>query len=226
MIQDFFSIIYPDLCIGCDEVLIKGENTICTTCRINLPETNYHLSTENPVAQRFYGKILLKNAFSYLHFVKGGIVQNMLHHLKYKNNQEIGYLLGLMYGNELFKNGFSDEFEIILPVPLHKNKLKKRGYNQCDSIAQGLSDGLKIKWSNTTVQRVSANTSQTKKNRIERWENVESIFKITQLENIQNKNVLLIDDVVTTGSTLESCGHTIINANCKSLSICTIACAL
>ncbi len=224
LFADFISLIFPEYCLGCHAPLMKGETTICTRCRVDLPKTDFHKDPDNLMHQKFWGLIEIEYAFAFLKFIKGGIVQKLLHQLKYYGQEDIGELLGKLYGITLKKEGFAKKFDVILPVPLHSNRLKQRGYNQCDAIARGIAEGLEIEMNTKILERIIANISQTKtQNLHERRENVKGIFAITQPELLQNKRVLLVDDVITTGSTLEACAVPIFEANCKSLSIATIA---
>ena len=226
-ISDLLALVYPEFCYACSQSLAHGENMVCTTCRLKLPYTNYHLltSTENPLANRFYGRIDVEHAFSYLTYVRAGRVQNLLHNLKYRNVPEIGELLGKWYGSELQKSGFKEKIDLIVPVPLYYRKLKKRGYNQSDKFAKGLSDALEIPWSSQVIKRVAESSTQTKKSRFARWQNVDKLFSVTQPEEIKERRILLVDDVLTTGATLEACGQELLANGCKSLSIATIAAA-
>ncbi|MFC5270951.1 ComF family protein [Adhaeribacter terreus] len=226
-ISDLLALVYPEICYACSETLSHGENMVCTSCRLKLPYTNYHLLSplENPLSNRFYGRINIENALSYLTFVRAGRVQNLLHSLKYKNVPEIGQLLGKWYGFELQKSGYNQKFDLIVPVPLYYRKLKKRGYNQSDKFAKGLSEALEIPWNNQVLNRVAESSTQTKKSRFDRWENVDKIFSVLKPEEIKEKRILLVDDVLTTGATLEACGQELIEHGCKSLSIATIAAA-
>ncbi len=218
--------LFPHTCLSCRSLLERNEEVICTQCRYALPQTSFHLQADNELARKFWGRIPLKYAFAYLRFIKKGTVQTLLHQLKYNGRQEVGEILGKWYGNELKKSNLAGEFDLVLPVPLHATKLKKRGYNQCDSIAKGLAEGLEIGWDREILVRQKANISQTRKDRIERWENVADIFMLKEAEKIKNKNILLVDDVITTGATLEACSLALQNAGCKSLSIAGLAVAL
>jgi ComF family protein len=155
-------------------------------------------------------------------FVKSSRIQHLLHTLKYKNQPEIGRMFGRMYGDELLKT-HSHEFDLILPIPLHKSKQRKRGYNQSDEFGKGLAEMLSIPCSDVVLKRVVATETQTRKSKLNRWENVGEVFKVTDTSSINGKRILLVDDVVTTGATLEACGQIIINAGSKSLSIACIA---
>ncbi|TAH18495.1 MAG: ComF family protein [Cytophagales bacterium] len=225
MLSDFVDMLFPRSCLTCSSLLEKNEEIICVQCRYALPKTNFHLEEDNELARKFWGRIPLKHAFAYLRFVKTGKVQVLLHHLKYYGKQEIGEMLGRWYGNDLKKSQLATQFDLILPVPLHPSKLEKRGYNQCDSIARGMAEGLSVAWDSGILVRQKANVSQTRKDRVERWENVANIFYITKPEKVKGKNILLIDDVITTGATLEACGLPLQNAGCQSLSIAGLAVA-
>lgn len=222
MFTDFLNLIFPDSCIACHKTLLKNEQHLCTHCLYDLPKTNYHLLENQEVRQRFAGRVQLDFASAYLFFRKEGIVQAMLHTLKYKGNQEIGKVLGNWYAQELKQAGH--QWDMVLPVPLHPSKLRKRGYNQSDSFAEGLAEILETHWEKDNLVRLKANISQTKKSsRVERWQNVDSIFGIKEPLKLRDRKVLLVDDILTTGATLEACAQTILEAGCQSLSIATIA---
>ncbi len=236
LLGDFLSLIFPELCVCCNESLLKGETQICTQCRYDLPITNYHLHRQNALSQRFWGKLPIEYAFAYLKFTKGGKVQKILHDLKYNGNQEVGTMLGRWYGQTLVDAGLTqsdtntvDEaqiFQVILPIPLHQAKLRHRGFNQSDCFAEGLSSTMNIPWHSDVLKRNKATKTQTRKGRMERWQNVENIFEVTAPEVIKDKHVLLVDDVVTTGSTLEACAHSILAAGAAHISIATLAVAI
>lgn len=233
---DFLSLFFPDLCLCCNESLMKGEKQVCTKCRYELPQTNYHLAQENVLAQRFWGKLPVQYTLAYLKFTKGGRVQKILHELKYNNNQEVGEMMGRWYGQILADANTTSKdtegilhasaFDLILPVPLHRSKLRQRGYNQSDCFAQGLSASTNIPWRDDVLKRKKATKTQTKKGRMGRWQNVEKIFEVQKPEVISEKHVLLVDDVITTGSTLEACAQAILEAGAQEISIATIAVAV
>lgn len=225
MLKDFWAMIFPEFCVACQNSIMKGEGQICTNCRFSLPFTDYHLRAENEFTLKLAAKLPLVYGLAYLKFTKSSRVQRILHALKYEGNQEIGELLGHWYGVILKENNFEGVFDVIIPVPLHPSKLKKRGYNQSDCIAKGLSTGLGIKWSSEILIRTKATESQTKKNRIERWLNVADIFTVTNPQLIENQHILLVDDVVTTGSTLESCWQALEKAGAKKVSVGALAAA-
>jgi ComF family protein len=209
----------------CEAPLIKEEAHICIHCKYTLPRTMSHMEMDNSLAKRFWGKIPLKYAWAYLKFTKQGKVQRVLHKLKYGGYQEVGEKLGRWYAAELKEGGFDKEFDLIIPVPLHISKLKKRGYNQSDTFAKGLSEEMKIEWNQKVLIKNTASDTQTKKKRLERWENVEKVFSVMDKDMITGKRILLVDDVVTTGSTLEACAQVLIDNGCKEISIAAIASA-
>ncbi len=223
LIDDFTGIFYPRLCVACNENLHRHEDYICLNCLYALPKTNFHLTEDNPVNKLFWGRIKINNATSFLHFDKGGKVQSLIHQLKYKGVKEIGYDLGNYFGSYLVESDNYSSVDIIVPVPLHIDKLKARGYNQSNWIAKGLSHSMKKPLDNTNLLRVKFTETQTKKTRIERWENVKSVFGIYKPSLFKNKHILLVDDVVTTGSTLEACSQKILEIENTKVSIATLA---
>ena len=225
MFTDFVSMLFPEYCLMCSGPLERGEESICIHCKYNLPVTNHHLSSSTEVLQKFWGKVPIRYAWAYLKFTKQGNVQKVLHKLKYNGHQQIGITLGHWYGHELSAASLNKEFDLILPVPLHPNKLKKRGYNQSDTFAKGLSDSMGLPWYHNVLQKGTFNETQTNKRRLERWQNVKDVYCVKDATVIANQRILLVDDVVTTGSTLEACALTLVEAACKEVSIATIATA-
>ena len=225
--DDLLSLLYPKLCAACNHSLADHEQIICLSCELKLPYTNYHLNPENPIMQRFWGRLPLLHAASYYQFMKAGNVQNLLHQLKYRKHTEVGERIGQLYAQKLLldESAFS-QANLIIPIPLHLKKLRIRGYNQCDFFAKGLSKCLKIPWSNQMVERTIHTASQTGKNRSERWDNVENIFKAKASTDYEGKHIILVDDVVTTGSTLEACALTLMKSWGCNVSILTIASAI
>ena len=225
MIRDFIALVFPKYCLMCEESLMKEEQYICTHCRYKLPKTDSHLEEDNFIARKFWGKLSIKHAWAYLKFTKKGNVQRVLHKLKYEGYQEVGELLGSWYGHELKEAGLHTEFDLILPIPLHISKMKKRGYNQSETIAKGMSASMLVQWDGIILKKNTASETQTKKKRLERWENVEKVFAITAKDSVVGKRILLVDDVVTTGSTLEACAKLLLEEGCKEVSIAAIASA-
>ena len=223
-LTDFFNLFFPDLCIVCNSQLINQEDLICTKCLYDLPKTNYHKEIDNPVSRLFWGRTKIEFATAYFSFSKGSNYQHMMHKFKYQGNKEIGYVLGKSFGNQL-RNSVFEEADIVIPVPLHKFKLKKRGYNQSDWIGKGLAEALKIPLDTKSFIRSVVTESQTRKSRFDRWKNVENIFKVTNEENLKGKHILLVDDVVTTGSTLEACTNSLLELENTKVSVATLAVA-
>ncbi len=223
-LKDFFDLIFPDLCVACNNHLVTQERLICTSCLYNLPKTNFHKDLENPVSQLFWGRAKVEYATAYYFFNKGSQYQHMMHKFKYRGYKEIGYVLGRTFGEQI-KNSVFKEVDVVIPVPLHKSKYKKRGYNQSQLIAEGLSESLQKKLDTENLTRAIATSTQTRKSRFERWKNVEKIFKVKNPGDIEGKHVLLVDDVVTTGSTLEACANVILEIPETKVSIATLAVA-
>lgn len=219
--SDFLSLFFPNYCLGCSRALVKGEDILCTFCIHDLPKTNHDFDGENPVKLRFEGRIPVARAMAYLQFRKTGIAQKLLHQLKYNQHPEVGVKIGALIGREIQSAAHS--IDLIIPVPLHAARLRQRGYNQSAMLAQGISETTGIPWEESISIRKSNTKTQTRMNRAQRWENVKSVFGVSDQQKIEGKNILLVDDVITTGATLEACGQHLLEANCKSLSIVCIA---
>lgn len=223
LFQDFVTLIYPRYCMACQGGLVKGEEILCTKCIHELPRTDYHREQENPLFKRLFGRVPLQFGFAFLHFKKGGKVQHLLHEFKYNNHPEIGRKIGTVYGDELLQSGYNLHFDAILPIPLHPVKQRRRGYNQSEEFALGLSQTLDIPCISGAVERTLKTETQTRKTKLKRWENVKEVFQVVQTENVFGKRILLVDDVITTGATVEACGQALINAGCTQLSVGSIA---
>jgi len=196
---------------------------LCSRCRYELPKTNFHKEDINDLNKKFWGRVDIRYALAYLKFHKGGMAQKILYQVKYQGKKDAAKMLGQWYGEELSDHGFQEKFDIIIPVPLHKAKLRKRGYNQSDSLAEGLSLGLNIDWSPSVLSRVEEKTSQTNKSRIERWDNVKTIYQVQEPQAVYGKKVLIVDDVMTTGATFEACAVEILAKGAKEVSVATLA---
>ncbi|AFK03075.1 phosphoribosyltransferase [Emticicia oligotrophica DSM 17448] len=223
--KHFLDIIYPRSCEACGEALLGGENLICTNCMVELPRTNSHILQIENISKRFWGKIPVDNAITFLNFSKKGRVQKLLHELKYRNKPEIGKYLGKLYGVDLKATEFNKKVDLIIGVPLHPSKFEQRGYNQADCIAEGLSEALDLPFRTDLVKRLTNTSTQTKKSRIERFYNVDRIFEVLAKEEIKGKRIAIVDDVLTTGATIESLGMILLEAEAKSISVITIAAA-
>lgn len=208
MLFEALSILFPEHCAACGKTLLRKEDCLCTHCLHYLPRTGFHLSptTENPLNKTFAGRVMLENALAMYSFAKGNKIQHLLHQLKYKNRPEIGQFIGYLYGLELKKTNMLGNVDAIVTVPLHPEKERKRGYNQSACFAEGLASALALPFHKNILKRTRDNTSQTRRHRYERWENSEDLFVLDTLhEEVQGKHLLLADDVITTGATIEAC---------------------
>jgi len=221
-IEDFFSLFFPVLCPACGKNLFKNESILCTDCIYHLPYTNFHLEKDNHVARQLWGRIPFMGSASFLYFRKGSRVQNLMHQLKYNNKPEIGVKLGEMYGHVLQRSEYNDT-DIIIPVPLHPKRLKERGYNQSDHFARGLSNNLGIPLNTEILIRTIATGTQTKRSRFSRYENMKEVFEVRDPDKIAGKHILLVDDVITTGATIEACSLKLLEIPDTKISIVTIA---
>ncbi|MHC1703573.1 MAG: ComF family protein [Tenuifilaceae bacterium] len=207
----------------CHKDLATGESVICTACLYHIPKTRYWFDPENPVAKIFWGRVLVENACSFFFFSKGSRYRKLLHHLKYNGKKEVGFVLGKEFGFELKKVDLYKKIDFIIPVPLHPKRLKTRGYNQAEEIAKGLNESMGIPLSTNNLIRPGYTETQTRKTREERSKNVSKAFKLDFPELLAGKHILLVDDVVTTGATLEECASTILEAAGSRVSIVTLA---
>ena len=222
---DLLDLIYPNLCFICGETLLKSESHICLSCLNNIPRTNYHLLTDNPVEKRFWGKAPIFRGTSFFFFQKGSPFQKLLHELKYKGNKEIGEILGRYAAAELLNSPDFCSIDIIIPIPLHPKRFAQRGYNQSEWIGKGLSAVLNKQQDTNTLKRIKETATQTKKSVFERFENTEGIFELSGAKELEGKHLLLIDDVLTTGSTLNAAINTLLNIPNVKISIFTLAIA-
>lgn len=192
-------------------------------CLYHLPRTNFHLRDDNPVAKTFWGRVPLEKATAYYYFGKGSKFRKLIHQLKYNGQRHIGVFLGKHFATELQKTAFFNGIQKIIPVPLHPSKERKRGYNQSYYIAQGMSMASGIPLDARTLLRVTASETQTRKTRFERWKNVGEIFSVTSEEKFHNQHILIVDDVITTGATIEACAHKILAVPGTKVSVASLA---
>jgi ComF family protein len=225
-IDDLVSLFYPRICMACGNTLFRHEETICTYCLFHLPKTNFHRELENPVSRIFWGRIPLTSAAAFYHFGKGGKVQHLIHQLKYKDRKEIGVYIGKLYGLELLESPFFSGVETIIPVPLHRSKQRRRGYNQSEQFAIGLSCSMPAELDIHSLFRTFASETQTRKSRFNRWENVKEIFAMHDEETLKGKHLLLVDDVITTGATIEACASMLLKIPGVKVSVAAIACTI
>jgi ComF family protein len=211
-VKDFLSLIYPRGCGVCSQSLVNGESCICSACWYELPKTGFYRDKENPMTRIFWGRIDIVSGTALFHYQKGGKVQDLIHRLKYKGQQEIGRYLGMRLGHYMLESSIYRHLDSIIPVPLHPEKQRMRGFNQSEAFGEGLSRILGVPLNTRVLQRLSATSSQTRKRRFMRWENVESAFSLNNTSILENKHVLLVDDVITTGATMEACANKLLTA--------------
>jgi len=224
--DDFISLLFPRLCYACGNQLMRNENLICTECFVVIPRTNYHFIEDNPVAQLFWGRCLIEKAAAFSYYNKGSRIRKLIHNLKYNGIREIGYDLGRLYGLSLKTSGFINDIDIIIPVPLHPMKKRIRGFNQSETISMGIADATHLPVDIKSLARVLVSATQTKRSRYERWTNVEGIFQVLDSQTIMGKHVLLVDDVITTGSTIESCTNELLKIEGVKVSVVALAFAV
>lgn len=223
MLTSLFNLFYPELCIGCYKILVSDEKILCVNCRHDLPIIGSKNLKENKINANFYGIIPVKKVSSFLIFRKHGITQRLIHHLKYKNNQQIGAFLGSWFGKLLEKNQFFNGIDYIIPVPLHPKRFKKRGYNQVTLFGNELSNISGVSYLPNVLIRTTNTKTQTKRQRFERFENLKTLFRLTDEKILENKHVLLIDDVITTGATIQACCNELLKTKNITISIATMA---
>lgn len=225
MLQHLIDIFYPKVCYACSNFLLDNEVYICTSCRHDLPVTNFHFNNDKTVTNIFYGRSKIEQATALLWFEKKGISQKLIHNLKYKGYEEIGLFLGDWLGEELKAIESYQNIDAVVPVPLHKKKLRKRGYNQVTKFGQQIANSLQIEYIDDVLIKSTNTNSQVHKNRISRWLSNSEIFNTKNIDKITNKHILLVDDIVTTGATLESCITVLQKAENVKISIATMAVA-
>jgi len=222
-LESFFSLFFPRVCCVCGGHLSDNEELICVKCMCELPKTNYHLYKDNPVAFVFYGRVTIEAATSYFHFVKSSKYSSMMYKFKYEGNKDIGVVLGRYFGKNLSESLLFSDVDIIVPVPLHRRRLRERGYNQSECIAKGMSYSMKKDVVCHNLVRNEFTPTQTRKSRIDRWDNVKGKFFVVDPVAFTNKHILLVDDVITTGATLEACAVELLKVQGVRVSIATLA---
>lgn len=225
IVNDVIGLFYPRTCGGCGVHLMTHEQNLCLICLTGLPKTYYWDYPTNPVEKLFWGKLNVTSACAFLHFVKESKVQNLLHRFKYEGKSGIGFELGKAFAQILQEKNWFSDVDVVIPIPLHISKEMRRGYNQSAYIADGMGEVIDVKVRNHALKRILASESQTRKSRFARTENVNQVFELSNIDSVKGKNVLLVDDVITTGSTLEAAGNTILRAGASKLYIATIAIA-
>ncbi len=225
-IDDFISLIFPRICACCGNSLWRHEEIICQFCEVHLPATHFHMDPDNPVARTFWGRVRVEAATACYYFNKGSRVQRMVHQLKYKGRKDIGVYLGTRYGYVLRSVPPYCTADAIIPVPLHRKKYMQRGYNQSEQFAIGLAGGMQVPVNRSLLVRTMSTESQTRKSRFSRYQNVKEMFAVTDPEAWRGRHLLLVDDVVTTGATLESCIQALSGIAGVKISVVCIATAM
>ncbi len=204
--QSLFNLFYPNVCLVCNNTMPGAQQTVCYTCVAGMPETGFWLDSDNRLMKRFAGRVNVHGAVALYRFTKGAGVQQLVHALKYYGRKDAGTFAGKLMGHKLLEPGsIIQQVDVVVPVPLHYKKLRKRGYNQCDYFAEGIAEVLGVPWLPDAVVRNSENISQTQMSRYDRWGNVAGIFEVQNTEALTGRHVLLVDDVMTTGATAEAC---------------------
>ena len=224
-LNHLINLFYPQVCPACGNLLTRNEETVCLTCRYLLPKTEYEKNADNPLAQMFYGQVNFNAVTAEFFFSKTGKVQHLLHQLKYEGNQDAGFFLGQQLGESIKDAELFRGIDFIIPIPLHPKKEHLRGYNQSYVIAQGVEDKTSIPIMRDCLYRKVFTSTQTKKSREERWNNVKDIFDVKNGERLKGRHILLIDDVLTTGATLMAAGKTLSQIPDIKISVATAACA-
>src|SRR5258705_653049 len=222
----FLHLLFPHVCNGCGSDILNEENMLCMRCISELPETNFHMHPDNPVEKIFWGRLPLVSATAQYYFSKETRMQHLMHQFKYKSNKDLGNQLGYLMGNDLLLSDRFKNIDALIPLPLFAIKEKRRGYNQATVLCEGIAEIMKVEILKDVIIRTQHTETQTKKGRVERWENIDGKFELVKPEKIQNKNILLVDDVITTGATLEACGQELIKANNVGFSVATLCFAL
>lgn len=222
LLHQLLDLFYPNVCIVCGTELLSGEKGACLQCLYKLPKTNNYDIPDNELERLMSGRIPFERMASYCVYSKGGMMPPLIHHLKYHQGKNIGLLLGRMFGKDILGSSFISTVDFIVPVPLHPKREKERGYNQSEIIGIGLSEVTGIPLSTGNLQRVIYNPTQTRRSKTQRWENVKDIFNVSEPQLYEGKHILLVDDVITTGSTIEACGLALSNCNNVKISIATL----
>lgn len=215
-------LIFPHVCEGCGTDNLHAEHLVCLRCLSSLPSTGFHLHSNNPAEKIFWGRISVASATSQYYFTTESLIQHLVHQFKYKGNREIGIYLGKLMGVAMAESSRFSFIDALIPLPLHPSKEHKRGYNQAALLCEGISSALNKPVLKNIVIRPEKTETQTKKGRIQRWQNMEGKFELINSIAIEGKHVLLVDDVITTGATLEACGREILKAQNAQLSIATL----
>lgn len=220
--ESLLHLVYPKVCIGCATDLLPSQSHLCLKCIHDLPLTHFENHLNNPIEKILTGRVQFQRATSQLYFTKHSLLQKIMHHFKYKGNKELGLQLGVMMGHQLMASGQYRDVEALIPLPLHEKKERIRGYNQSEILCQGISEVFKIPIVKNIVQRTIATDTQTRKTRVARWQNMSNTFTLVNDHDIENKTVLLVDDIVTTGATIEACANALLYVKGLKLYVATL----
>lgn len=220
---DLTTLFFPKYCSSCNRNLMHYEKAVCMHCLTRLPRLHMHDEPNNAVEKIFWGRVNLHAAAAFLSMPRNGISHRLIHRLKYHGDQEVGERLGALFGHELTESARLKGIDMIVPVPLHPKKLHLRGYNQCDCIARGMAEALGASISINNLTRTHFSSTQTRRGRISRWSNVKDIFWVREPEKFEGKHILLIDDVITTGATIEACSTALLKVPGIKLSVAALA---
>ena len=205
MLKQLLNVFFPKVCVGCKNTLVQQEKFLCISCLHDLPITNLHVNDSKVISNVFYGTVALEHATALFYYPKKGVVRQLIHHLKYKNQQDVSSYLGEWLGLELKECGFYDGVDVVIPVPLHKRRMRERGYNQVEGFGKELAKNLNATYNDSTLMRYKNTSTQTVKDRLTRWNNVQTIFQVLDVDTLKGQHILLVDDVITTGATIKAC---------------------
>jgi ComF family protein len=226
LFTDTLHLFYPHVCVGCGTDLLPVDNLLCLKCISHLPHTQYAQYANNPIEKIFWGRLPIAAAHCEFYFAKESLIQHLIHQLKYKSNQQIGRYLGELTANSLLNSNRFKNIDYLVPLPMYPDKERKRGYNQAAVICEGMSSVMNVPTLLNNIVRRRFTETQTKKHRAERWENVSGSFTVSDPSKLEGKKILLVDDVITTGATLEACGSVIVGISGANLSIAALSMAV
>ena len=223
IIQGISHLFFPHICAGCGSDLPSEQQFLCTHCFHELPHTNFDRFPGNPVEKIFWGRVPVISATAHYFFSKRSALQQVMHQFKYQGNQKIGIYFGRLMGESICNSGRFNSINAVIPLPLHPSRQKKRGYNQAGILSEGIAEIMQLPVLHHAITRVLATETQTHKSRINRWQNIEGKFQLTGSENINNMHLLLVDDIITTGATLDACANTLLQERNVQVSIAALA---
>lgn len=220
--NSFLHLVFPHVCEGCGSDVVDDDDLLCLKCLASLPKTGFQFHSSNIVEKIFWGRLPLQVASAQYYFTKESLMQHLMHQIKYKGNKELAIYLGNLMGHGLEQTNRFSSVDVLVPLPLFPSKEKKRGYNQAALLCYGMSEVIEKPVMENLVTRTKHTETQTRKNRVDRWQNMEGRFQVKMPSKLEHKHILLVDDVVTTGASLEACGREILKAEGVNLSICTL----